>query len=123
MDVRLKRYLILIAVYFSVVVIGLLTYKLSIRNLIFTEGEIVLRNERPVIRFLYDANVYEVKFSSLERHQQGDLVRLVFNPAEPENARLYNFYDYWLIKLSLFALALMFSTGLVVFYFRLKEIR
>jgi len=122
-DVRLRRYLILIAVYFSVVLIGLLTYKLSIRNLIFTEGEIVLRNERPVIRFLHDANVYEVKFSSLERHQKGDLVRLVFNPAEPENARLYNFYDYWLIKLSLFALALMFSTGLVVFYFRLKEIR
>lgn len=123
MEVRLKRYLILIAVYFFVVVTGLVAYKLSIRNLIFAEGEIVLRNERPVIRYMHDSKAYEVKFSSLERHQQGDLVRLVLNPAEPENARLYNFYDYWLIKLSLFALALMFSSGLVVFYFRLKEIR
>lgn len=106
-----------------VVAIGLVSYRLSIRNRVFSEGEIVLRNERPVIRYFHNSNVYEMKFSSLERHKPGDKVRLVLNPAEPENARLYNFYDYWLIKLSLFALTLMFSSGMVIFYFRLKAIR
>jgi len=88
-----------------------------IENAIATTGEVILMREedrhfqpqhqgeveatyRPVVRFT-TSNGRQVRYESFvssypQRYSEGDRVRILYDPAQPEWARLDDFVDLWL---------------------------